>query len=148
MKPPAAIRLFPPGEYPDPMAFRVPLLLVLLLLSAGCAQQAGQPRPGQPVLEFSTGACNRDLDPSTAPGAGTLETLWENDTTLLVSGFLKTWCGGAVISGNYTLQGENLTLFSTVSTPGPVTSCLCTRGIQYRILNIPRRDYRIVLEGR
>ena len=126
------------------MALRYLAFPVLLLVIAGCLHAGA----GRPVLEFSTGACSRDLDPYTAPGAGTLETIWENETTLRVNGFLKTYCGGAEISGDYALRGNNITLFYTVSTPGPVTSCLCTRGVRYRLTGLPYGDYRVVMEGR
>jgi hypothetical protein len=125
------------------MAFRHLAILALLLVSAGCVQEVEQP-----VLEFSTGACSRDLDPYTPPEAGILESIWEDEITLRVNCFLKTYCGGAEISGDYALRGDIITLSYTISTAGPVTSCLCTRGVRYRIMGIPRGEYRIVMEKR
>jgi hypothetical protein len=125
-------------RYPVALA----LALAVSLALSGCIVEEARP-----VLDFSTGACTKDLDPYTPPPAGSLEVTWENDTTLRVNGFLKTWCGGAEISGNYTLNGDTLTLFYTISTPGPVTSCLCTRGIQYRITGLPRGEYRVVMKS-
>jgi hypothetical protein len=125
------------------MAFRHLALLALLLTLAGCFQAVEKP-----VLEFSTGECTRDMDPYTPPEAGVLETIWEDGNTLQVNGFVKTYCGGAEISGDYAIDGDDITLFYTITTPGPVTSCLCTRGVSYRIAGLPRGEYRIALERR
>jgi len=120
------------------MAFRHLVILALLLAIAGCVQEVEQP-----VLEFSTGACSRELDAYTPPEAGVLETIWEDESTLRVNGFIKTYCGGAEISGDYALRGDTITLLYTIITPGPVTSCLCTRGMRYRITGLQRGEYRI-----
>jgi hypothetical protein len=125
------------------MAFRHLAILALLLASAGCLQEVEQP-----VLELSTGACSRDLDPYTPPAAGILESIWEDETTLRVNGFLKTYCGGAEITGDYALNGDIITLFYAIATPGPVTRCLCARGVRYRIAGLPRGKYQVVMEKR
>jgi hypothetical protein len=124
-----------------PVALALALALAVSLALSGCIVEEARP-----VLDFSTGACTRDLDPYTPPEAGVLETIWEDETTLRVNGFLKTYCGGAEISGDYTLEGDTLTLLYTITTPGPVTSCLCPRGVRYRILGIPRGEYQVVME--
>jgi hypothetical protein len=127
------------------MKYRYPpaLALAFILVLSGCIVEEARP-----ILDFSTGACTRDLDPYTPPQAGVLETIWEDETTLRVNGFLKTYCGGAEISGDYTLEGDTLTLLYTITTPGPVTSCLCARGMRYRVTGLPRAEYHIVMEKR
>ncbi|MDD1668018.1 MAG: hypothetical protein LUO96_06080, partial [Methanomicrobiales archaeon] len=77
------------------------LALILVLVLAGCIEEGAQP-----VLEFSTGACTREIEAYTPPEAGILETVWEDDYTLRVDGFVKTYCGGAEITGDYALQGD------------------------------------------
>jgi hypothetical protein len=119
------------------------VLLLLLLAAAGCIEAAEQP-----LLEFSTGACTREMDPYSPPEAGIQETLWEDESTLRVNGYIKTYCGGAEISGDYAVEGATITLLYTITTPGPVTSCLCTRGVRYRITGFPRGEYRIAMEKR
>jgi hypothetical protein len=125
------------------MAPRHLALLALLVILGGCVQQAAQP-----VLEFSTGACTRDIDAYSPPEAGITGTAWANDYTFQADGFVKTYCGGAEITGDYALNGKTLTLFYTITTPGPVTSCLCARGVRYRITDLPYGEYRVVMEKR
>ena len=88
------------------------------------------------------------MDPYSPPEAGIQETLWEDESTLRVNGYIKTYCGGAEISGDYAVEGATITLLYTITTPGPVTSCLCTRGVRYRITGFPRGEYRIAMEKR
>ncbi len=125
------------------MAFRLLVLLLLLLAAAGCIEAAERP-----VLDFSTGACTREMDPYTPPEAGILKTTWEDESTLRVDAFLKTYCGGAEIMGDFRIEGDSLTLLYIITTPGPVTSCLCTRGVRYRITGFPMGEYRIAMEKR
>jgi hypothetical protein len=130
------------------MAYRYAPLPVIFALAVtltmpGCMEQAEQPR-----LEFSTGACTQDINPYTPPEAGILETIWEDESTLRVNGFVTTYCGGAEISGDSAVDGRDITLFYSITTSGPVTSCLCTRGVRYRIMGISRGEYRVVMEKR
>jgi hypothetical protein len=129
------------------MALRHPalpvFLLVLILSLAGCIEEAATP-----VLEFSTGACTRDIDAYSPPEAGITGTAWANDYTFQADGFVKTYCGGAEITGDYALSGNTITLFYTITTPGPVTSCLCARGVRYRITGLPPGEYTVVIEKR
>lgn len=125
------------------MAFRHLVILALLLAATGCIEESERP-----VLEFSTGACTDDQDAYTPPEAGILETIWEDDYTLRVDGYVKTYCGGAEISGDFFVRGNSVALFYTITTPGPVTRCLCTRGVRYRITGLHRGEYTIDLEKR
>jgi hypothetical protein len=117
------------------------LLLALSLAIAGCVGEGAQP-----VLEFSTGACTGKEDAYTPPEAGITGTAWANDYTFQADGFVKTYCGGAEITGDYALDGRNLVLFYTITTPGPVTRCLCTRGVRYRFTDLPYGEYRVRME--
>jgi hypothetical protein len=125
------------------MTLRHLALLALLIILGGCVQEAAQP-----VLEFSTGACTRDIEPYLPPEAGILKTAWENESTLLANGFVKTYCGGAEITGDYALSGDSLTLFYNITTPGEVTRCLCAHGVRYRITGLPQGEYNVVIEKR
>jgi hypothetical protein len=129
----------------DPLttAVRYLAILGLLLAMAGCIQEAGHPG-----LEFSTRACTREIEPYVSPEAGVLDTGWENGSTLVVNGYVKTFCGGAEISGDYTLSGDTIILFYNITTPGEVTRCLCAHGVVYRIAGITMGEYRIVMEKR
>lgn len=109
----------------------------------GCVQGVGRP-----ALEFSPGACTRDIEPYTPPEAGILGTAWEDETTLRVNGFIKTYCAGAEILGDYDLSGDTITLFYNITITGPITRCLCAHGVQYRITGLPRQDYRVVMKKR
>jgi len=129
------------------MVLREPVLvlfLVLLLPLAGCVQEVVRP----PVLEFSTGACTRSIEPYLPPEAGILETVWENESTFRADGFVKTYCGGAEISGDYALSGNTITLLYNITTPGPITRCLCAHGVMFRITGLPQGEYRVVMEKR
>ena len=136
-------RLFPEGADLLSMGLRHLAILGLLLILAGCIESAEPP-----VLDFSTGACTREIEAYTPPEAGIRETVWEDDYTFRVDGFVKTYCGGAEISGDYALSGDTITLLYNITTPGPVTRCLCARGVRYRITGLPRGEYRVVMERR
>ncbi len=126
---------------------RYPAVLVLvlgvILALPGCIMEEARP-----VLDFSTGACTRDLDGYSPPEAGIFETAWEDDDTFRVDGFVKTYCGGAEISGDYVLSGNTITLLYNITITGPITRCLCAHGVRYRITGLPKSEYRVVMEKR
>ncbi len=85
------------------------------------------------------------MNPYTPPKYGILSSRWEGNT-LVVEGFVKTFCGGVVITGDYSLQGNNLKLYFRTRAPGPVTTCNCAHGIRYEFTGLEHKEYYITLE--
>jgi hypothetical protein len=111
------------------------IALAILLLVTGC-------KPA-PTLTFSTGECNANIDPYTQPSAGILNHNWVSSDTLLIEGFVKTFCGGATIMGDYQVSGNDLILKYTIDAKGPVTSCNCTHMVEYRISGLVVKEFSI-----
>ena len=95
-------------------------------------------------LEFSTGKCDSNIDSYSGPVSGILSQTW-SDNTLLVEAYLKTYCGGAVISGSYEVKDNSLILEYKVKISGPVTTCVCTHKLIYKISKLEKKDYQISL---
>ncbi len=123
-------------------ALRAVLTVVMMLSVAGCLQASA------PHLDFTAAPCIPSMDPYTGPKAGILNHSWTDHRMLSVEAYLKTYCGGAVISGDYSVQGDQLVLLYNVTADGPVTSCLCTHRLVYAISNIERRDFQVVIQER
>jgi len=140
------------------------LAVALVLLGAGCAStpvtvptreskiptstvkvmpQTNTSRLPAPTLDFSLGVCDSKIDPYSQPPAGILKQAWLDKTTLQVQGFLKTYCGGAKITGDFKLKDLALDLYFKITTDGPVTSCLCAHKLTYKISNLEKRDYTV-----
>ncbi|NYZ74112.1 hypothetical protein H0O00_03140 [Candidatus Micrarchaeota archaeon] len=113
------------------------LIIILMLVFPGCVSQ--------PELRFSTAPCDQDMDPYAKPAAGMLDDRWEDDGTFVAEGFVKTYCGGANITGSYMLQGNDLVLKYRITTGEAVTSCLCAHKVIYEFTNLQRRDYNVTL---
>ncbi|MDD5172365.1 MAG: hypothetical protein PHF60_05005 [Candidatus ainarchaeum sp.] len=111
-------------------------LVIILLLFAGCVSQ--------PQLKFSTAPCDQNIDPYSKPAAGMLDQRWE-DGTFVAEAFVKTYCGGADITGSYMLQGNDLVLKYRITTGEAVTSCLCAHKLVYEFTDLQRNDYNVTL---
>jgi hypothetical protein len=96
-----------------------------------------------PNLKFSTGACGSEINPYSPPREGILSQTWKTQNTLVVEGFVKTYCGGATITGDYILTGTNLILKYKIKTGDAVTSCMCPHKVIYEISNLAKKDYSI-----
>jgi len=98
----------------------------------------------KPVLRFSAEGCRDfNIDPYSPPHDGILNKTWTNGNTLIVEAYVKTFCGGATITGDYTLEGNNLILKYRVKAEGPVTMCNCVHKVVYEISNLEKRNYSI-----
>jgi hypothetical protein len=97
----------------------------------------------KPNLKFSTSQCNSDIDPYSKPKKGILSQNWKNNKTLIIEGYVKTYCGGAEIDGDYNLEGNNLILKYKIKTGDAVTSCICAHKLIYEISNLKHKDYSI-----
>jgi len=98
----------------------------------------------KPVLRFSVERCSDlNINPYSPPHEGILNKTWMDGSTLVVEAYVKTFCGGATITGDYALEGDNLILKYRVKAEGPVTRCNCVHKVVYEISNLERRNYSI-----
>jgi hypothetical protein len=121
-------------------ALRAVLTVVMMLSVAGCLQAS------VPHLDFTTAPCIPPMDPYTGPPAGVLNQSWSQERMLSLEAYLNTYCAGAVITGDFAIEGDQLVLLYNITTEGPVTSCLCTHRLVYTILNIEKREYRVMIQ--
>ncbi len=112
------------------------VFLVLALAFSGCKNQN---------LEFSISAGVEGMDPYSAPGEGILGSEWVASDTLQVTAYVKTFCGGVTITGDYSVEGDNLVLTYHLDTPGAVTSCKGVFLLIYKISHLPQQDYSITI---
>ncbi len=114
------------------------LYVVIWAIVVGCST-----RPG---LAFSVEGCTSAVNAYTAPSEGILNSSWASQDVLVVEGYLKTFCSGAIISGDYRSAEDNLFLTYSVTTIGPVTTCNCAHKVSYRISGLEHRQYSIFIE--
>lgn len=99
-----------------------------------------------PNLEFSIGEeCDSSEEAYLPPVSGISSQKWTDYSTLVVKGFVKTFCGGAEITGNFSIDGNDLILKYGISIGNPVTSCICIHQVTYKISNLEHNDYSVSL---
>lgn len=105
-----------------------------------------------PVLKFSAGACSDILngiwiyDTQKQAGEGILVTSWLSGSTLLVECYTTGFCGGLTFSGSFELKGDSLILKYKSTVGDEVTSCVCFHRINFKLSDLPRKEYKIILE--
>ena len=109
------------------------IVLIILAITVGCT----------PGLRFSAEGCATGMDGYSPPTAGISNSTWVSQDTLVIEGFVKTFCSGAAITGDYRMNGNDLILVYNVKAGPIVTTCNCARRVVYRISNLPRQNYSI-----
>jgi hypothetical protein len=84
-----------------------------------------------------------DIEPYGPPYEGILGYTWEQNV-LVVEAFVKQpFCGPAVVTADYRVAGDELLLLYGIG--GLQTDCMCVHRLVYRIANLERREYRILI---
>ncbi len=100
-------------------------------------------------FKFSTFACDKDiseLDVYSPPQAGVLKVNWIEADKLIVECFVKTYCAGATIKGDYEMKDNSLVLKYKIETNGPVTQCNCAHKVVYEFSNLPeKKDHTFII---
>ena len=110
--------------------------LVLGVFLVGCLKQ--------PNLKFSIEKCYEDVGPDSRVAAdGVLDYKWLNENTMLIEGFVKTYCGGAEITGDYNIEDNNIILKYDIEVGDAVTRCICLHKLIYEISNLEHNDYSV-----
>jgi hypothetical protein len=123
----------------------IALLLTCFLVLLGFIAIKNEYVGTHPSLKFSRGQCDIDIDPYSEPKAGILSQEWRNSDTLIVEGYVKTYCGGADIYGDHTIGGKNIILKYKIEPGDVLTPCLCSHKIIYEISNLRKKDYSVSL---
>lgn len=119
------------------------IILGIILIISGAVFYTNFSRPS-PSLKFYTEGCGGlKIDPYSPPREGILNKSWKDEDTLVIEGYVKTFCGGATIIGDYVLEGDNLILKYDIEVEGPVTMCNCVHKVIYEISNLEKKDYSI-----
>ena len=116
------------------MKSRIIIILFLIVGSSGCIGDFSVVRRG----------CIPGSDPYSHPRAGVTGREWQGKT-LVVKCFIKTYCSGAKIRGRYNVKGSTLLIEYSIKRSLSVSRCDCANRVEFRIKNLPRRDYRIKL---
>ena len=112
------------------------ITLLLLFFMLGCNYQKN--------LKFSTGKCNQGINPYNTT-EGLFNHTWVSDNTLVVEGYVNTFCGGAIIKGSYLIEGNDLILEYDIKITGAITLCNCPHKVIYEISELEKKDYNIIL---
>jgi len=136
------------------------VLLALFILASPAvfavgALQIGQAHTGAGQeegvgLAFRAERCDDTLDAYNPENAGVKETTWLDDTTLEVVAYVSTNCAKNVESGDYSIEGSNITLryYSPKCIVGELcTSCYCLSRVVYRFTDLQREEYAFALES-
>lgn len=125
---------------------------LLLFGVSGCQQ-------GSQNLKFSVSECSKDANPYSGSSVGVLSQKWEGDNTLVVGTFIKAICPEDKISGNYEVNGENLSLkyrieretsgfyASAVSLSQANEKCSCSQKLRYEISDLEKKQYIISIDS-
>jgi hypothetical protein len=118
----------------------VTLIVLLVFVLASIGYLLFNTDRSQINFQFSIIPCNgSNFQPSEI-----VLSSWQKDQ-FIVNTNLSSYCGGATISGDYELSGNNLTLYYKINAGQTVTKCVCTFEGIYRFSNIPKQDYNITL---
>lgn len=127
------------------MRLKISLILVLILLSAGCVSQSQQPE-GPPSLEFDSGPCDQSVSPYDSSALGVKETVWTGPKELEVKAYVSINCAEKIDGGNFTVEGNVIVLTYSAPHCTICTTCNCAHLLTYRISNLPRITYQFSIE--
>ena len=116
------------------------ILLFFVVFLVGCIEMPGFPGSGA-SLKFSVPGC--DVDDYGEPEAGVMNSEWV-ENTLVVDVYLKTYCKGASIAGDFVLEGNVLTLLYSVT--GREMDCVCAHKLVYEFSSLEKKEYDIRVE--
>ncbi|MFH1258107.1 MAG: hypothetical protein ABIG96_01640 [Candidatus Micrarchaeota archaeon] len=124
----------------------IALVIICLFLVAAIAFYSSLP-VRNPNLVFSTSRCVNFNEESPTDylilNQSNLNVSWKNQTTLVIEGIIVTHCGGDKITGDYSVDGNEITLKSKVEMGAIVTGCICPHKVTYELLNLEKKDYSI-----
>eukprot|EP00771_Trimastix_marina_P001348 gnl/Trimastix_PCT/2414.p1 GENE.gnl/Trimastix_PCT/2414~~gnl/Trimastix_PCT/2414.p1 ORF type:complete len:133 (+),score=12.81 gnl/Trimastix_PCT/2414:84-482(+) len=96
-------------------------------------------------MEFSVTQCSSDIPPYEPPTHAILGTQWTQDSTFVVDAYVKTYCGGAQISGDSVVQEEEgrIILHYQIHLDEAISRCICAKQVQYRFIGLEPREYQV-----
>lgn len=99
-------------------------------------------------LKFSTGQFgDLEIYPNYPQSdSGILNQSWINQDTLIVEGYVVTFCLGATINGSYILNKNDLILRYQIKTGRAVTTCNSAHKVIYEISNLENKEYNISIQ--
>lgn len=102
-------------------------------------------RGNQPAdVEFVVRGCE---PPGAVPRTNSSNAMeWLPDGRAVVRQALSTSCNAPFDAGNYTVQGDALTLTYRINWPDDRRlACLCGYELEYRISNLPQKNYSVTI---
>jgi hypothetical protein len=72
---------------------------------------------------------------------------WVDDSTIEILARVSLNCADSVKSGSYKIRGKRIFLDYSIDSSLFQATCLCNKDLIYRISNIERKDYEIILGG-
>ena len=99
-------------------------------------------------LKFSTERCDSSQSYKNSGGHGIINQEWKDNQTLVVNGYVQTYCGGVKFLGDYSIDGNNLILEYKRLVGNIITECVCPYKLIYEISNLEKKDYSVSLVGK
>jgi len=127
------------------------ILVIIGITSAFYIISKDNPIPSEedsnPILTFTVGECDLEIDSYSEPIAGVISEGWLNEDTLLIKAYLKTSCAGAEIKGGFEIEKNKINLKYIIIAKGAVTQCNCAHELNYKISNLEKKDYFISFDS-
>jgi hypothetical protein len=103
-----------------------------------------------PILKFFEGKCESALNGVSVYDYkgkdGIIRASWLNNNTLLIECFTVNYCGGVKFSGSFELKDDSLLLKYKARVGSEITHCICFNTLNYELLNMPKKNYKIILK--
>ena len=117
--------------------------LVVITLFAGCTTTTNSQSQGNVFSFIVTDCMNSSSQDAYQKSPVIISKQWQGDT-LVVKAEVNSYCNGSVLSGNYSIDGNNIILSYKDTPSATVTRCLCRKELTYNV-GIPQGDYLISL---
>lgn len=102
--------------------------------------------PKDDNFEFSISRCDSEISNDSESEDGIISQKWLDEKTLVVEGYVRTYCAGVKIDGNYIIDNDNLILRYNLKIGTGVAKCICPYRLTYKLVDIEHKDYFIKLE--
>ena len=117
----------------------------MMIVSSKSDERIAIKRDSSISFEFSSLECEDLPDKCDDKEVGTIETSWPDGESLTVKAYIDINCGDSIVTQNYNLKDDSLTLLYYLKHVRDVVDT-CTYQLNYQFVNLPQRDYKIVIK--
>jgi hypothetical protein len=132
----------------DQKSYKILFFTLLALVAVAAVWIIAQPDESSgPSLRFSSSGCDESFDAYDRSNLGITSQSWQDDA-LLVSARVSINCEERILSGDFELEGDAITLTfakTDCSDIGLCADCMCAHGLEYAISGLPEGKYSVEL---